>query len=77
MFEKKIKVLVVDDIGDGMGTFIPLAEELKKSNSAVLPDVYVTHGIFSKGLDILTGLYGKVFTYNLMNENLRTHPMLT
>ena len=70
------KVLVVDDIGDGMGTFIGLAEELKKTNSSELPDVYVTHGIFSKGLDILNGLYNKVYTYNLMNESMRNHVLL-
>lgn len=40
--------LIVDDICDGGGTFIGLAQELKKAGAG---DLYlaVTHGIFSKG----------------------------
>lgn len=44
--------LIVDDICDGGGTFLGLASELKKKNAG---DLYLctTHGIFSKGLDVL------------------------
>ena len=45
-------VLVIDDICDGGGTFIMLAEEVLKYKPKTLT-LYVTHGIFSKGLDVL------------------------
>lgn len=71
------KVLVVDDIGDGMGTFIALADMLKKNQPKITQlDVYVTHGIFSKGLNLLKGRYDNVYTYNLMNENMQGHSLL-
>ena len=41
------KVLVVDDLCDGGGTFIGLADELDREG--VRADLFVTHGIFSKG----------------------------
>ena len=40
--------LIVDDICDGGGTFIGLAEELKKKNAGKLY-LAVSHGIFNKG----------------------------
>lgn len=44
--------IIVDDICDGGRTFIELAKTLKqKGANAVI--LYVTHGIFSKGLSIL------------------------
>ena len=43
------KVLIVDDICDGGGTFIGLAKELHKYIPEV--DLYVTHCIFSKGVE--------------------------
>lgn len=55
--------LIVDDICDGGGTFIGLAEELKKKNAGDLY-LFVTHGIFSKGIDILTSTFKKVYTTN-------------
>ena len=42
-------LLVVDDICDGGATFIKLAEKLRQYRPASL-SLYVTHGIFSKGL---------------------------
>ncbi len=43
-------VIVCDDIADGAGTFIGLAKTLKE-NGARKVVLYVTHGIWSKGLD--------------------------
>lgn len=52
--------LIIDDICDGGRTFTELAKELKqKTNGKVY--LYVTHGIFSKGLDVFNGLIDKVF----------------
>ena len=56
----KTPVLVVDDICDGGRTFIELAKELQtKTNGALY--LYVTHGIFSKGLDELLKYYDKIY----------------
>ncbi|BDD07643.1 ribose-phosphate pyrophosphokinase [Fulvitalea axinellae] len=53
--------LIVDDICDGGGTFIGLAEELKRKNSGKLY-LAVSHGIFSKGTEALTDIFDGVFT---------------
>lgn len=52
--------LIVDDICDGGGTFIGLAEELKKKNAGKLY-LAVSHGIFSKGFDELK-CFERLFT---------------
>ena len=52
--------LIVDDICDGGGTFIGLAEELKKKNAGKLY-LAVSHGIFSKGFESLA-CFKRVFT---------------
>jgi len=53
--------LIVDDICDGGGTFLGLAEELRKCNAG---DLYlaVSHGIFSKGTKTLLENFKTVFT---------------
>jgi ribose-phosphate pyrophosphokinase len=53
--------LIVDDICDGGGTFIGLAEELKKKNCG---DIYlaVSHGIFSQGFEKFQPAFKKLFT---------------
>jgi ribose-phosphate pyrophosphokinase len=45
-------VIIVDDICDGGRTFIELAKVLK-SNKVKNITLFVTHGIFSKGVDAL------------------------
>jgi ribose-phosphate pyrophosphokinase len=60
--EVKDKILIVDDICDGGATFICLAQKLKEMGASEV-NLFVTHGIFSKGLKILkdNGI-NKVFT---------------
>lgn len=53
--------LIVDDICDGGGTFIQLAEALKRKNAGRLY-LAVSHGIFSKGTEVLTAHFDRVFT---------------
>ncbi|TYA78607.1 ribose-phosphate diphosphokinase [Seonamhaeicola marinus] len=53
--------LVVDDICDGGGTFIGLAQELKKKNAGKL-FLAVSHGIFSKGLKGLSTYFDKIYS---------------
>lgn len=52
--------LVVDDICDGGGTFIGLAEKIHQQYATA--DLYVSHGIFSKGTRHLNKAYGSIYT---------------
>lgn len=58
--------LIVDDICDGGGTFIGLAQELKNKNAGKLY-LAVSHGIFSKGFDDLS-LFQKIYTTNSFKD---------
>jgi ribose-phosphate pyrophosphokinase len=53
--------VIVDDICDGGATFTGLAEKLKEHNAG---DIYliVSHGIFSKGTEVLAPFFKKIFT---------------
>lgn len=50
--------LVVDDLCDAGGTFLGLAESFPAGVSA---DLFVTHGLFSKGSEKLTAAFGTVY----------------
>lgn len=62
-----IDCLIVDDICDGGGTFVGLAEELKKKNAGKLY-LAVSHGIFNKGFDVFQKDFEKIFTTNSFRE---------
>jgi len=62
-------LIIVDDICDGGYTFIKLAELLKSRNAGRV-DLYVTHGIFSKGLRPLEGVLDRVHSLNVWKENV-------
>lgn len=70
------KVLVVDDICDGGVTFLSLAESM--THKPYRMDLFVTHGIFSKGIDSLLQSYDNVITVNLMtsDQQVRTNRKL-
>lgn len=55
--------IIVDDICDGGRTFIELAKALKEAGANDLY-LYVTHGIFSKGLDVLKEHFEHVYCYH-------------
>lgn len=55
------KVLITDDICDGGRTFIELAKVLK-NKGAVEISLFITHGIFSKGLEVFEGLIDAIYT---------------
>lgn len=65
-------LLVVDDILDGGGTFIPLAAELRKITTGTV-NLLVTHGIFTKGVDIMQGVFDNIFVINNMHG---PHPLI-
>jgi ribose-phosphate pyrophosphokinase len=61
-------VLIIDDICDGGRTFIELAKVLKEKGAKWI-SLYVTHGIFSNGLDdIFASGIDKIFTTNTFSE---------
>lgn len=60
-------VWIVDDICDGAGSFIPLAKKLKEVGAREV-NLYVTHGIFSKGLDILKEYIDNIHTYQMIGK---------
>lgn len=55
--------LIVDDICDGGGTFIGLAQELKKKNCGDLY-LFTTHGIYSKGIEMFKDIFKVVYCTN-------------
>ena len=56
------KYLVLDDICDGGGTFIGLADAIPKHCHDYKLDLWVSHGIFSKGVEELLGKYDRIIT---------------
>ncbi len=60
------KLLIVDDICDGGGTFIGLADHIKSLGQSyeIELDLYVSHGLFTKGIDALTERFGRITTTN-------------
>lgn len=64
---------ILDDICDGGGTFIGLAEELKKHNPRSI-NLYTTHGIYSKGLDELCKVFNKVVSTNTFDHGITEVP---
>jgi ribose-phosphate pyrophosphokinase len=70
------KLLLVDDICDGGGTFLGLADASGLSKDRL--DLYVSHGVFSgQALSTLPTKFGKIFTTNSYNptRNLQSNPM--
>ena len=59
-------VYITDDICDGGGTFIGLAETLKKHNAGKI-NLIVSHGIFSKGIEALHNI-DHIYTTNSFSD---------
>lgn len=61
-------VIVVDDICDGGGTFLALADKLWEMGATAVI-LCVTHGLFTKGIDILLeGGITDIYTTNSINR---------
>lgn len=60
--------IVVDDICDGGFTFIELAKVLKAKKPNAKLVLYITHGIFSKGRDVLNEWYDDILCVNEMDK---------
>jgi ribose-phosphate pyrophosphokinase len=63
LYEPDTRFLIVDDICDGGGTFVGLLEEFRKVMPHAPVDLFVTHGIFSKGLGPLSA-FENIYTTN-------------
>jgi ribose-phosphate pyrophosphokinase len=63
---KNKNVIILDDICDGGRTFIELAKILKDQGANEIY-LYVTHGIFSKGLDDLKLYFNHVYCFHAMH----------
>ena len=61
--------LIIDDICDGGRTFIELAKVLRPRTSGKIY-LYVTHGIFSQGLEPFRGLIDGIYCPNIMNDKI-------
>lgn len=59
--------VITDDICDGGATFMGIARQLRSLNCQNII-LYVTHGIFSKGLAVFDGLVDQVFTSNSLPQ---------
>ena len=59
-FFKTKNVLIIDDICDGGGTFLGIADKLKAYKLDL--HLYVTHGIFSQGFEKLKKSFKSIFT---------------
>ena len=64
--------VIVDDICDGGRTFIELAKVLRPLTSGKII-LYVTHGIFSKGLDVFRGVIDEVYCAYPFDDKLEPH----
>jgi ribose-phosphate pyrophosphokinase len=65
------RILIADDICDGGGTFVGLLDKIRETSSASV-DLYVTHGIFSKGLQVLEG-FDRIYTTDSFYNHLPLH----
>jgi ribose-phosphate pyrophosphokinase len=54
------RLLISDDLCDGGFTFLKLAEKLREQGAEKI-DLYITHGIFSKGKDVFGDLIDNVY----------------
>ena len=65
------KALIFDDICDGGYTFIQLGEYLQYNCNCEL-DLAVTHGIFNKGINSLSRIFGDIYTTDSMQRTAGT-----
>lgn len=65
---KPKRALIPDDILDYGGTFIQLADVIKKQFPDIVLDLYVTHGIFAAGREELDKRFDQIYVYHDMRK---------
>ncbi len=68
-------VYIVDDLLDGGGTFTPLANKLKNVGAKEV-HLYVTHGIFAKGLQMFRGVIDQIHCYQTVGTYVNAKDIL-
>ena len=61
-------ILIIDDICDGGATFNQAAQILREQGAVNLY-LYVTHGIFSKGLDLLLENFKHIICHHVLHDD--------
>lgn len=74
MLSDGMKLLIVDDICDGGATFLSIAKSLRAKAKTDL-HLFVTHGIFSKGREVLTNEGITLHTTNSLPRNVEGIPV--
>ena len=69
-FQVNGRVLIIDDLCDGGATFISVARLLHEVLPSVTVDLYVSHGVFSKGrIHLLDNGINYLYTTNSLTKN--------
>lgn len=63
------RLLIVDDICDGGATFLSIARTVNTHHKGVKFDLFVTHGLFSKGREVLEKAGFTLHTTNSLPRN--------
>lgn len=66
--------LIVDDICDGGRTFVELGKALRPFTFGKV-DLYVTHGIFSRGVDVFRDIIDSIYCPNMFDGLLIQNPI--
>jgi ribose-phosphate pyrophosphokinase len=69
------EISIVDDLCDGGLTFIRIAEYLKAKYPERPRYLYITHALFSRGIDVVAYHYDHIYCTNSYQD--LTHPKLT
>lgn len=71
-------VVMIDDICDGGRTFIELGKVLREAGANMV-SLYVTHGIFSKGIDPFVGILDDIYTTDSFQHGVlsKSFPLYT
>lgn len=62
------KVCIIDDICDGGATFLALGEVIKQFEPATM-SLYITHGFFTKGVEVLNEMFDNIYVKFLFNKS--------
>lgn len=62
------RILIIDDILDGGGTYLPLIETIKALQPKANIDIHVSHLIASDGLSKFAGKFNKIFCYQTVSN---------
>ena len=65
------RLVVLDDICDGGRTFIELYGAIQAKGRPVSVELFVTHGIFSKGIEVLS-MYDRIVTTNSYDGGMKS-----